>query len=52
MNTKTSPIDIQTLRRRARQHIEEGAVTEDYKADRNAVLERLSEALAIPRRAE
>ena len=46
MNQKTAPVDIQTLRQRARQHIEEGAVTEDYKADRGAVLERLNEALA------
>src|SRR5215468_8876592 len=45
MNSKSS-IDVQSLRKRARQHIEEGAVTEDYKADRNAVLERLNDALA------
>jgi bacterioferritin len=26
--------DIQTLRQRARQHIEDGAVTDNYRADR------------------
>jgi bacterioferritin len=38
--------DIQTLRRRARQHIEEGAVTSGYAADREAVIKLLNEALA------
>lgn len=38
--------DIQTLRERARRHIEEGAVTENYGADREAVLRLLNEALA------
>ncbi|MDF6842513.1 hypothetical protein NLR04_25055, partial [Escherichia coli] len=38
--------DIKTLRERARKHIEEGAVTEDYKADRETVLRLLNEALA------
>ena len=38
--------DIKTLRERARNHIEEGAVTEDYKADRETVLRLLNEALA------
>jgi bacterioferritin len=38
--------DIPTLRARARQHIEEGAVTEGYAADRKAVLKMLNEALA------
>ena len=38
--------DIKTLRERARQHIQEGAVTEDYKADRETVLRLLNEALA------
>jgi len=38
--------DIQTLRRRARQHIERGAVTEGYKGDRATVLNILNEALA------
>ena len=38
--------DIQELRRRARQHIENGAVTDGYKADRQTVLRILNEALA------
>jgi bacterioferritin len=38
--------DIQTLRERARQHIENGAVTEGYKADRETVVKILNEALA------
>jgi bacterioferritin len=38
--------DIQEIRRRARQHMERGAVTEGYKADRDTVLRLLNEALA------
>ena len=38
--------DIQTLRERARQHIEQGAITEGYKADRETVIKVLNEALA------
>ena len=38
--------DIKTLRARARQHIEKGAVTSDYKADRETVCKILNEALA------
>jgi len=38
--------DIKTLRKRARQHIEEGAVTEGYAADREIVIKLLNEALA------
>jgi bacterioferritin len=38
--------DIQEIRRRARQHMELGAVTEGYKADRDTVLRVLNEALA------
>jgi bacterioferritin len=38
--------DIQTLRQRARRHIEEGAVTEGYAAEREAVIKMLNEALA------
>ena len=37
---------IKTLRERARQHIENGAVTEGYKADRQNVIRLLNEALA------
>ncbi len=38
--------DIQELRRRARQHIENGAVTAGYKVDRETALKLLNEALA------
>ncbi len=38
--------DIATLRKRARQHVEEGAVTEGYQADREKILKLLNEALA------
>ena len=38
--------DIKTLRERARQHIENGAVTEGYSADRETVVKLLNEALA------
>ena len=38
--------DIKTLRERARRHIEKGAVTEGYKADRETVIKVLNEALA------
>jgi bacterioferritin len=38
--------DIQELRARARRHIEKGAVTENYRADRAAVVKILNEALA------
>jgi bacterioferritin len=38
--------DIKTLRERARKHIENGAVTEGYSADRETVIKLLNEALA------
>jgi bacterioferritin len=38
--------DIKTLRERARQHIEQGAITEGYSADRETVIKLLNEALA------
>jgi bacterioferritin len=38
--------DIKTLRERARQHIENGAVTEGYRADRETAVKILNEALA------
>ena len=38
--------DIQEIRRRARQHIERGAVTENYKADLETSVRLLNEALA------
>jgi len=38
--------DITEIRRRARQHIEDGAVTDAYQGDRKVVLRVLNEALA------
>jgi bacterioferritin len=38
--------DIKTLRERARRHIEQGAITEGYSADRETVIKVLNEALA------
>ena len=38
--------DIKTIRERARQHIEEGAVTANYGADKATVIRLLNEALA------
>src|SRR5438067_13187893 len=46
MSSKQYLSDIKTLRERARQHIEKGAVTEGYKADRETVIKVLNEALA------
>ena len=38
--------DTKTLRQRARQHVEEGAVTTGYAADKEVVIQLLNEALA------
>jgi bacterioferritin len=38
--------DVKTLRERARQHIEQGAITAGYLADRETVVKVLNEALA------
>jgi bacterioferritin len=38
--------DIKALRKRAREHIEQGAVTKGYRAKRDTVLKLLNEALA------
>lgn len=46
MSKKPFLTDIKTLRERARKHIEQGAVTEGYKADRKTVIKILNEALA------
>jgi bacterioferritin len=46
MNDKPFLTDVKELRRRARQHIEEGAVTDAYRADRETVIKLLNEALA------
>jgi bacterioferritin len=46
MTNKPFLTDIKTLRERARKHIEKGAVTEGYRADRETVVKLLNEALA------
>src|ERR1041385_4558800 len=46
MTDKPFLTDVTELRRRARQHIETGAVTEGYRADRDTVINLLNEALA------
>ena len=46
MNQKPFISDIAELRARARQHIEQGAVTPGYGADRDTVVKLLNEALA------
>lgn len=46
MNDKPFLTDVKELRRRARQHIEGGAVTDSYRADRETVIKLLNEALA------
>lgn len=46
MTDKPFLTDIQELRRRARQHIEEGAVTDGYRGNRDTVVKLLNEALA------
>ncbi|MEO7727267.1 MAG: ferritin-like domain-containing protein [Burkholderiales bacterium] len=47
VSKKRPPLtDIPTLRKRAREHIESGAVTSGYAADREAVTKMLNEALA------
>jgi bacterioferritin len=38
--------DVQAIRRRAREHLEQGALTPGYAADRDAMLQLLNEALA------
>lgn len=44
--TKPFLSDVEEIRRRARQHIEEGAVTQNYQADRDTVIKLLNDALA------
>ena len=46
MENKPFLTDIKTLRERARQHIEQGAITAGYSADRDTVVKLLNEALA------
>ena len=46
MANKPFLTDVKTLRERARKHIENGAITEGYTADRETVVKLLNEALA------
>src|SRR5688572_24002269 len=46
VNQRNPFTDVPTLRARARLHVERGAVTEGYQADRPTVLRLLDEALA------
>ena len=46
MNDQPFLTDVQTLRRRAREHMEQGAVTPGYAADRETVVKILNDALA------
>lgn len=45
-SSSTNMSSIQTIRARARQHIEEGSVTDNYRGDREKILRLLNEALA------
>ena len=45
-NEKVFLSDIESIRARARRHVEEGAVTENYGADKETVIRLLNEALA------
>jgi bacterioferritin len=46
MQSSAPLTDVRTLRNQARKHIEQGAVTAGYSADRETVLKLLNEALA------
>lgn len=46
MPANPSPSNIQAIRERARRNVEEGAITENYGADKSSVLQLLNEALA------
>jgi len=46
MAVKPFVSDIKAIRQRAREHIQQGAVTQGYKADRKTVIKILNEALA------
>ncbi len=45
-NSSPFVTDLATIRERARQHIEKGAITDSYTADREVVIQLLNEALA------
>ena len=46
MSEKPFLTDIQLIRARARKHMEQGAVTEGYRGDREKIIELLNQALA------
>jgi bacterioferritin len=46
MKREALPMDVQALRKRARQHVDGGAVTSGYSADRATVLKLLNDSLA------
>ena len=48
IQSKSKPFlsDIKTIRRRAREHMQQGAITDSYTLDRETVLKLLNEALA------
>ena len=46
MSQKPFLTDVETLRKRAREHITEGAITAGYQADRETVVKLLNDALA------
>ncbi|NVO04760.1 MAG: bacterioferritin [Rhodoferax sp.] len=46
MSKKSHTTEIEVLRRDARKHLEQGAVTADYEADRSELLKQLNQALA------
>ena len=46
MKTRTPLTDVSTLRKNARQRVDDGAVTAGYAADREAVVKLLNDALA------
>lgn len=46
MKTKSALSSVKTLRQKARKHIEQGAVTDGYSADRVEVIRLLNDALA------
>jgi bacterioferritin len=46
MKTKSTLSNVKTLRKNARKHIEQGAITEGYSADRVKVIQLLNDALA------
>lgn len=46
MKTTDFVSDLEAIRKRARQHIEEGAVTQGYKGDRETIIKLLNDSLA------